>query len=105
MIERLLMPDSIEVPPCRCGVDMAFKSLTARSADVGLKVFECPSCLSEMQLMIWLPQQSESGTSVKRVERLGPAAGDALEKNLGATLPSLPQDDSVLTGSRRKLAE
>jgi len=42
---------------------------------------------------------------VKRVERLGPAAGDALEKNLGATLPSLPQEDSVLTGSRRKLAE
>jgi len=82
---------------------MAFKSLTARSADVGLKVFECPSCLSEMQLMIWLPQQSESGTSVKRVDRLGPAAGDA--QNLGATLPSLPQDDSVLTGSRRKLAE
>ena len=58
MIERLLTPNSIEVPPCRCGVDMTFKSL--RSADVGLKVFECSSCSSEMQLMIWLPQQPES---------------------------------------------
>ena len=54
------MPNSIEVPPCRCGVDMALKSLTPRSAEVGLKVFECPSCSSEMQLMIWLPQQPES---------------------------------------------
>ena len=54
------MPDSIEVPSCRCGVDMTFKSLTPRSAGVGLKVFECPSCSSEMQLMIWLPQQPES---------------------------------------------
>ena len=60
MIERLLLPDSIEVPPCRWGVDMAFKSLTPRSAEVGLKVFECPSCSSEMQLMVWLPQQPES---------------------------------------------
>jgi hypothetical protein len=59
MIERLLAPDSIEVPRCRCGVDMAFKSLTARSADVGVKVLECPSCSSEMQLMIWLPEQTE----------------------------------------------
>jgi hypothetical protein len=60
MIERLLMADSTEVPPCRCGVDMAFKSLTPRSVDVALKVFECPSCSSEMQLMVWLPQPLES---------------------------------------------
>ena len=56
MIERLLEPESVEVPACRCGVDMTFKSMTARSPDVGLKVFECSSCSSEMQLMIWLPQ-------------------------------------------------
>ena len=54
MIERLLAPDSIEVPLCRYGVDMAFKSLTRRSADVGVKVLECPCCSSEIQLMIWL---------------------------------------------------
>ena len=53
MFERLLEPGSSEVPACRCGDDMIVISVRPKSADASVKTFQCPSCSSELRLMIW----------------------------------------------------
>jgi len=53
MIERLLDPDSTELPTCQCGSEMMLKTIERRTADSHLKIFACANCEREMRLMVW----------------------------------------------------
>ena len=53
MIERLLEPNSTELPTCQCGSEMRLRTVERRTADSQLKVFSCADCEREMRLMMW----------------------------------------------------
>ena len=53
MYERLLEPESTDVPTCRCRKDMRYDNLESRSADALVKIFRCDDCGHELRLMIW----------------------------------------------------
>jgi hypothetical protein len=53
MYERLLEPDSPEVPNCACGREMRFAKTERRSDDAAVKHFQCDSCGRELLLMVW----------------------------------------------------
>ena len=53
MFERLLEPDSTELPSCQCGSEMHMAELRTGTGDALVKVFECAACHREMQLMVW----------------------------------------------------
>jgi hypothetical protein len=62
MFERLLEAGSREMPECRCGHDMLVKSVVRKSDDASVKVFKCPSCFTELQLMVWTSALAQSPT-------------------------------------------
>jgi predicted SprT family Zn-dependent metalloprotease len=55
--ERILAPDSLELPECRCGADMPLvdKERPANSADAELRVYRCSACQHELRLTVWKP--------------------------------------------------
>lgn len=53
MLERLLEPNSNEVPDCACGRPMHYVKIEQRSADAAVKHFECEACGRELLLMVW----------------------------------------------------
>ena len=53
MIERLLEPNSTELPNCHCGSEMKLARTERKSPDSQLKIFACPACQREMRLMVW----------------------------------------------------
>jgi hypothetical protein len=53
MIERLLEPDSTELPYCHCGTEMFLANTDRTQQDAHLKTFECAACGREMRLMVW----------------------------------------------------
>lgn len=53
MIERLLEPDSTELPYCHCGSEMFLANTDCTRQDAHLKTFECAACGREMRLMVW----------------------------------------------------
>lgn len=54
MIERLLEPDSKELPDCQCGKTMGLTRIEATSTDTRRKIFHCDACGREMRLMVWV---------------------------------------------------
>jgi hypothetical protein len=63
MFERLLEAGSSEMPACRCGHDMLVASVRPKSDDASVKVFKCPSCSNELQLMVWTSALAQSPTT------------------------------------------
>ena len=59
MIERLLEPNSTELPACQCGSEMRLRAVERRAADSQLKVFSCADCEREMRLMMWSTDLAE----------------------------------------------
>ena len=53
MLERPLELDSIELPSCLCGAQMAFERIKDSDAETSIQVFRCSSCDHEMQLTVW----------------------------------------------------
>ena len=53
MYERLLEPDSTDVPACHCGSEMRHVKTEARSEDAAVKQFACDNCGRELHLMVW----------------------------------------------------
>ena len=55
VIERLLSPDSTELPDCRCGTEMALMPSEASrvAVDVQIRVYKCPACGHELRLTVW----------------------------------------------------
>ena len=51
-IERLLAPDSTEVPDCMCGAEMRLSETKPRG-DNEIRVFRCDVCQHEFRLMVW----------------------------------------------------
>lgn len=53
MLERLLEPNSTDVPDCACGKQMRYTKIERRSEDAAVKHFECENCGRELLLMVW----------------------------------------------------
>jgi hypothetical protein len=53
MYERLLEPDSQEVPSCACGKEMRLTRTTKKSEDASIKHFDCDNCGRELLLTVW----------------------------------------------------
>ena len=54
-IERLLEPDSTELPVCRCGAEMqlARGDRPAATHETEIRIFICAVCRHEMRLTVW----------------------------------------------------
>ena len=53
-LEKLLEPDSPEVPACRCGEDMVLSQIVpTKTIDTEIKIFRCDHCKYELRLMVW----------------------------------------------------
>ncbi|WP_157100113.1 hypothetical protein [Rhodoplanes sp. Z2-YC6860] len=52
MFDRLLEPNSTDVPDCACGKAMRYVKLEKRSEDAAVKHFQC-DCGREFLLMVW----------------------------------------------------
>ena len=52
-LERVLAPNSIDMPDCRCGTEMLLMRTTENSPDTEVRVYECPSCRHMLTLMAW----------------------------------------------------
>jgi len=54
-IERLLEPDSTELPICRCGAEMqlARGDRPAATHETEIRIFRCSACQHEMRLTVW----------------------------------------------------
>ena len=53
--ERLLVPDSTELPECRCGKEMKLvrvDELPDRT-DAQIRIYKCQACQHEMRLTVW----------------------------------------------------
>jgi hypothetical protein len=57
MLERPLAPESIELPSCLCGAQMAFERTKDSDAETSIQVFRCSRCGHEMQLTVWASAQ------------------------------------------------
>jgi len=66
MYERLLEPESTDVPACRCGKEMRFDNLEPRSVDAVIKIFRCDGCGHELRLMIWADAVLDTIASAER---------------------------------------
>jgi hypothetical protein len=54
VLERLLKPDSTELPDCRCGKKMAIDRIELiPDSDARVRFYQCLYCGSEMRLTVW----------------------------------------------------
>ena len=51
--ERLLMPESTELPDCRCGWEMKIIKSDAIGSDGEVRTYRCPQCEHELRLTMW----------------------------------------------------
>jgi hypothetical protein len=51
-IENLLVPESTELPDCRCGAELRLFAVKPRG-DTEIRIFKCDTCHHEFQLMFW----------------------------------------------------
>jgi len=51
--ERLLMPESTELPECRCGSEMKIIKSDAIGSDGEVRTYRCPQCDHELRLTMW----------------------------------------------------
>jgi hypothetical protein len=52
--ERLLTPDTCDLPDCQCGAEMVVASVQPGSShDTEVKVYRCPNCARELRLTLW----------------------------------------------------
>ena len=51
--ERLLLPNSTEMPDCQCGVEMRHARSEQKSSDTEVRVYECTVCGHQLRLMVW----------------------------------------------------
>jgi hypothetical protein len=62
VIEQLLAPNCSEMPSCACGAEMTLGATEPKADDVMLKRYGCPTCGSELRLMVWSTGQLLSDT-------------------------------------------
>ena len=54
VFERLLKPDSAELPDCRCGKEMAIDRIELiPDSDARIRIYQCQYCHSELRLTVW----------------------------------------------------
>ena len=54
VFERLLEPDSTELPDCQCGKEMAIDRIELiANSDAQIRIYQCQYCRSEMRLTVW----------------------------------------------------
>jgi hypothetical protein len=51
--ERLLMPESTELPECLCGSEMKIIKSDAIGSDGEVRTYRCPQCEHELRLTMW----------------------------------------------------
>jgi len=54
MLERLLEPESTELPNCACGELMHLERTQVAGSDTAIKIFRCQSCSRELRLTVWM---------------------------------------------------
>ena len=54
MLERLLEPESTELPNCACGKVMTLERTQRANSDTEIKIFGCSSCDRELRLTVWI---------------------------------------------------
>jgi hypothetical protein len=68
MNERLLEPNSIDVPDCQCGKEMRLVKTEYKSVDAAVKHFGCDDCGREFLLTVW-PESLRPEASVFGVKQ------------------------------------
>ena len=54
VFERLLEPDSTELPDCRCGREMAIDRIELiPDSEAQIRIYQCQYCHHEMRLTVW----------------------------------------------------
>ena len=54
VFERLLEPDSTELPDCRCGKEMAIDQIEIiPDSDARIRIYRCEYCHGELRLTVW----------------------------------------------------
>jgi hypothetical protein len=55
VFERLLEPESTELPLCRCGKEMAIDRIELTpDPDTRIRIYQCQHCRSELRLTVWV---------------------------------------------------
>jgi hypothetical protein len=61
--ESLLAPDSPDSPECKCRAPMRLAETRARG-DAAVRVYRCPKCSHEFQLMVWTDLNEPAAASL-----------------------------------------
>ena len=69
-LERVLEPDSQELPDCHCGAEMHLARSELAPASVGAetRVYECTNCGRELRLVVWVDAASSKPPAAAPME-------------------------------------
>lgn len=66
--ERLLLPNSMEMPECRCGHLMTRVSTRAKhsdSVDPEYRHYRCEACAHELKITVWQDIPEPAGAAIR----------------------------------------